>query len=345
MMDNSFNLESSLTHVTEHGAEVFAHDSYSEFFLARALADRIATSQMSEREAFDMLKESTQIIGSAHIDAKGVTLSCGEGHDLSAHAKKLSAIQKTLSPIRPGPCLNDPTKMAWKGKTRVIRSYKCPAQMSFIGMPISRSYFQQSLPFLIGLGYESLLGFLLAESPDPDFLAKCYVESSRDVSVEERVVDYLCSSLEGDSENFTLIHVVSSALDQVKPRDPNYVKRFFESNQRRLREIAAELVSDYDFEVVREMLEDYSKHDDWRVRWNALVALGTYDMFDSRQIIFDRLRHDPCEQVAYKAASVLSTSKESTNAPNFVLDYFQDRLARKDFDPEESQRARDEIGT
>jgi len=339
-------LESSLTHVTEHGAEVFTHDSYGEFFLARALADRIAASQMTEREAFDMLKESSHIIGVAHIDAKGVTLSSGEGHDLSRYAKELGGVCKTMSTEPAPPCPNNPTDLSqWRGKTRATRSYKCHAPMSFIGMPISKSYFKQSLPFLIGLGYDSLLNFLLAESPDPDFLARCYVESSRDVSVEGRVVGYLCSLMNDDPEDFPKMHNVSDALRHVKPRDPNYVRALFESDQRRMREIAAELVTEYDFNVVRDMLDGYSKHDDWRVRWNALVALGAYDTFDSRQMVFDRLRNDRCEQVAYKAASVLSGSKESTNAPGFVLDYFQERLAKHDFDPEESQRARDEIGT
>ena len=185
MIDNSFNLESSLTHVTEHGVEVFAHDSYGEFFLAKALADRIAASQMTEKEAFDMLKESSLVIGVAHIDAGGVTLSCGEGHDLSRYAKDFGAIQKHMSTTPVGPCPNNPLDvLQWKGKTKVTRSHNAPTEMmSFLATPISRSYFKQSLPFLIGLGYESLLGFLLDESPDPSFLARCYVESSRDISV------------------------------------------------------------------------------------------------------------------------------------------------------------------
>jgi len=320
-------LESSLTYVTEHGVEVFAHDAYQEFFLAKALVDRLNQGTLSPVQVYNMLEEKTHVTDVLRVDKDGVTMTAVPDVNITR--------ETTVAPPK------------WRGKTRSAGNRQERELQSCMIMPVVKSYVSTVMPFLFGFScYENdFLDILLGNNAGPELLARCYVESSKDVSIEERVVDYLCSSLEGDSENFTLMHAVSSALGQVRPRDPNYVRRFFESDQRRLREIAAELVAEYDFENVKDMLQEYSHHDDWRVRWNAMVALGKYDTLESRRIIYRVLISDKCEQVSYKAASVLSQSEESRNAKTYSMPFYLKRLEDKDFDPIESQKARDEIGT
>jgi hypothetical protein len=303
-------IESSLLYTTADGTQGFVHDTVKDFFAAKLIVDRLDSDEWSIESLYHTLNR----------------------HDASN--------RQAFFDVLPG---NKLTSL----------------------LPIVTAMVERP---------ERIVEMLLEEDEDIDIVVRCYL-SSREESVlhlKEGITSLIIAEMKKYSGLFEqyikngsifpvsgtgksrhamgatahlMLNRYAEMLFSVNKDNPIYISNLFESDVRRLREIAAELASKYDFNIVKSVLENYAKHNDWRVRWNALVALGNYDTFDSRQIVFDSLRHDRCEQVAYKAASVLSFSEASVNAKHFVFQYFQDRLDNRDFDIYDSQKARDEIGT
>jgi len=231
------------------------------------------------------------------------------------------------------------------GELSVRDVYLCFLSATYIKN--SEYLLEKVLPPLIALsiGHENeLINFLLEQHPEPQILAKSYAESSRNKDLEKKVVGYLVSSLKPNYDYFEVVQKHIEAFRIIQAKDLSYVRGFFESDQKRLREIAGDILATYDFEETKDLLWEYAKHSDWRIRWNVLRCIEQLDTHDSRKILRHFIDYDKCEHITIKAQLVANRSK-SRNMGYYAEKRYDERAEANDFDPEESEKARLEIGT
>ncbi|MBU1704188.1 MAG: HEAT repeat domain-containing protein [Nanoarchaeota archaeon] len=308
-------IESSLLYTRENGNQGFVHDSYGDFFLARALADKVDSGELIPDEVHHMLKNKLKVVGVINAPLSGTVLSTPETANANLD----------------------------------LESHKGPLDFknvigSSVGISIIKDPIVNVLPYLIGLSSQEavFIDNLLQDNPPTGLLADCYTESSHESSLIDKVMGYLITHMKEVAEDYGKLQEDTDAFKRIKP-DVKYVCDLFESGQRRLREVGAEILATYDWVVAEPLLGRYIKHENWHVRWNGAVCLGHYDTYESRQYLYGILVNDPIEHLTCKVAMILSESQNSPNAQNYSMEYYYQRLAKNDFDRKLSEKARMEI--
>jgi len=188
-------LESSLLYTREDGRQEFVHDSYRDFFLAEALAERIQSAQLSPQKAYSMLKDTPQILGVLRVEQTGITFS-----------------------LLKGIVVNEDTDTNLKWQRKVVKVRETHSLPPFWLVPVEKSLVYSVLPYLIGmLDYEKeFFEVLLADKPRPSLLAKCYIECCRNKDLETQVMDYLSAFLEANSDDFGVYQQSITTLKMLK---------------------------------------------------------------------------------------------------------------------------------